>query len=259
MGGEFCRSDGRGLDERRKVQLHCSACTSSPGTAMLRFGDSTVLAGVVAEVNEAVPDVAALGHITVTIDFPSFCNGIFRERGRAAGLSAFISGTLHEILNSSHVFDPAQLNIREGELYWVLNVHIVCLNFDGNAFDLCLISALAALNNVTLPSLLEEKDATGRCQLVAVPDTRAGIVSEARKIALSSKPIPVTVTRLPENVWVVDPTVAEEEAGTSVTLCLMNDQWIVHQRGGRTSVDQYLSKLMPTARSCLPDLLALFP
>lgn len=35
----------------------------------------------------------------------------------------------------------------EGEASWVLHVHIICLNYDGNAFDLCLLAAIAALED----------------------------------------------------------------------------------------------------------------
>lgn len=32
----------------------------------------------------------------------------------------------------------------------MLHVHIICLNYDGNAFDLCLLAAIAALEEFML-------------------------------------------------------------------------------------------------------------
>ncbi|CAE7238159.1 Exosc8, partial [Symbiodinium natans] len=61
------------------------------------------------------------------------------------GLTTFLSSTLTDVLNSPAVFDPTQLNVRQGEVSWVLHLHIICLNYDGNAFDLCLLAAIAAL------------------------------------------------------------------------------------------------------------------
>ena len=41
-----------------------------------------------------------------------------------------------------------------GDVSWVLHVHIVCLNYDGNAFDLCLLAAIAALEERPLEELV---------------------------------------------------------------------------------------------------------
>lgn len=97
------------------------------------------MAGVSGELDEA-------GRVEVSVELPALCSPLFREKHRALGQMAFLSNTLTEILNLPTVFDPLQLACGETSLAsWVLHVHIVCLNFDGNAFDLCLLAAVAAL------------------------------------------------------------------------------------------------------------------
>ena len=51
-----------------------------------------------------------------------------------------------------HIFPnkPSPVQRHPGDVSWVLHVHIVCLNYDGNAFDLCLLAAIAALEEPPL-------------------------------------------------------------------------------------------------------------
>merc|ERR1712232_408145 len=99
------------------------------------------------------------------------------------------------IFNSAHVFDPTVLDILEAEVVWVLYVDVVCLNHDGNAFDLCLLAALAALEDTSLPALVEEKPAhagsvaeTSRPRLAVAPSgvPDSSLVASARAMTLKS-------------------------------------------------------------------------
>jgi exosome complex component RRP43 len=168
-----------------------------------------------------------------------------------------LSSSLNDVLNSPQVFDPSQLDIREGEVFWTLHVHVVCLNYDGNAFDLCLLAALAALEDTVLPSLGEgvgKADEPGR--LVETASGATEKVFEGRALELLSRPLPVTFAQLPGKHWVVDPSAQEEDLGVSVSLCLVGSRWLV-QHQGAANVENFLGELMPLARSSVSDITAL--
>jgi len=253
------RPDGRQPRERRKARLQRSSFASAHGSASVRLGDSAAVAGVRAEVTQAVPELPPRGHVSVTVELPPLCSSAFRERNRASGLSTFLSSAFVDILNSPHVFCPAQLDIREGEVFWVLHLHIVCLNYDGNAFDLCLLAAVAALEDTLLPALAED-DAPATdafaARLVTVPLGAPEAVTEARHAVLLCRPVPVTFAQMPGKQFVVDPCAVEEEIGASVSLCLVGNRWLVYHQGG-ASAEQFLGQLMPSARACVPDLVEL--
>lgn len=251
------RPDGRMMRERRKAQLQRSMFGSAYGSASVRLGDSSAVAGVRARVTEAVPEMPARGSIVGSVELHPLSSSAFREKNRASATSNFLTSAITEILNSSQVFDPDQLDIRKGEVFWVLHVHVVCMNFDGNLFDLCLLAAVAALEDTLLPSLGEgvgKVEELGR--LVALPPGSPNSVSEARQVALLSRPLPVTFAQLPEEHWVLDPSAAEEALGASVSLCLVGSRWLVHHQGG-TNLDRFLGELMPLARSCVSELMNL--
>jgi len=247
------RPDGRGLHERRCARLQRSAIGAAHGSASVRLGRSAAVAGVRAEVTEAVPELPARGHVAVAVELPALCSQRFREKHRTAGLATFLSGALADILNNSHVLDPAQLDVREGEVFWVLHVNVLCLNFDGNAFDLCLLAALAALEDTALPALAPDPCSAvpEPLRLVEASPGAADAVFEARRLLLLSRPLPATFARLPGKQWVLDPCAAEEELGTSVSLCLVAGRWLVFHQGGAAEVERFVGELMPSARSCM--------
>lgn len=247
------RPDGRAQHDRRPARLRAGAAGSAHGSASVCLGQSAAVVGIRAEVCEATPDTPALGSIVATVDLPPLCSVAMRDRHRSAGVANFLSTALSDVLNSPHVLDATQLNIRDGELFWMLHIHTVCLNYDGNAFDLCLLAAVAALEDLSLPSLGEEP--SGRLMEV-LPDSQ-GSVFEGKRLALKSRPLPATFAQLPGDVWVLDPTHSEESLGASVSLCLVGGKWLIYHQGGGASADRFLKELMPAARVSVPVLTAL--
>mmetsp|Transcript_46082 Transcript_46082/g.133541 ORF Transcript_46082/g.133541 Transcript_46082/m.133541 type:complete len:298 (-) Transcript_46082:7-900(-) len=252
------RPDGRAPHERRAAQLQRGALGSAHGSASVRLGLSAALAGVRAEVTEVVPELPPCGRIAVSVELPPLCSAAFRDRQRAIGLSTFLSNALTDIFNDTRVFNPTQLNVVEGHCFWVLHTHVICLAFDGNAFDLCLLAALAALEDTALPALCEGAAAEGGVaaprQLVLAPPGTAKPLAEALRPKLLSRPLPTTFARLPGHRWVLDPCAQEEEIGSSVSLCLVGGKWLVFHRGGGAEVECFVGELMPTARTSIPGL-----
>lgn len=253
------RPDGRVPHERRPAMLRHRAITSAQGSSSVRLGLSAAVAGITTEICEALPEQRVLGRIEVSVELPPLCSSIFRDKQRVGSMGTFLTSSLGDVLNSPHIFDASQLSITE-EYYWVLNLHIICLNYDGNAFDLCLLAALAALEDLVLPALVKDKAAEGRGGQPRLAEDAPGRTAdiEACKVALLSRPLPVTFAQLPGGQWVLDPSAAEEGLGASVSLCFCHGRWLVYHQGGGANAERFLSELMPVARlsvTALTDLL----
>eukprot|EP00927_Polykrikos_kofoidii_P059622 TRINITY_DN54768_c0_g1_i1.p1 TRINITY_DN54768_c0_g1~~TRINITY_DN54768_c0_g1_i1.p1 ORF type:complete len:293 (-),score=54.89 TRINITY_DN54768_c0_g1_i1:164-1042(-) len=252
------RPDGRTPQERRHARCQRATLSAPLGSASIRLGHSAATAGVTAMVVESTPEQAAVGNIVVSVEFPPICAQVFRERSKARTVETFLSSSLTGIFNSEQILNPMQLNIRESEVAWVVRVDVVCLNFDGNAFDLCLLAALAALEDTALPALMNDAtqdaggvDAPAVQRLVEAPEgfDANSIVAAGRRIGLLSRPIPATFAQLPGECWVVDPCAAEEELGATVSLCIVGGRWLVYHLGGGADTERFLGELMPLANS----------
>jgi len=245
------RPDGRGLRQQRSAELQRHALGSALGSASLRLGRSSVLCGVRGELEE-------LGRIEVSVELPPLCSALFREKHRALGQMSFLSKTLTEVLNLPSVFDPKQL-LCHGDVSWVLHVHIVCLNYDGNAFDLCLLAAIAALEDAELPALVKGTLGPEAGERLAIaPANAEDVVSEARRLVLLARPLPVTFARMPGGQWVLDPCAVEESLGASVSFCFLEGRWLVFHQGGGADANRFLEELMPVARTSTEKLTKLF-
>lgn len=243
------RPDGRSLETRREARVERPAVESANGSASVRLGHSAAVAAVRVEVVELQTGVHEQPNVTCTVDMPPLCGAAFRERhGEGQAAASYVANALTQILNNVAVLNPAQLLIEKDRFHWSLFVDVVCLNYDGNAFDLCVLAALAAVEDTVLPAvaLYEAPDESTR--LVTVPAGEAALSPE-RALQLTVRPLPVTFAQLPGQQWAVDPTATEEELGALVSLCLVGEKWMVFHRGGGAGADCFLQTLMPAARA----------
>jgi len=48
---------------------------------------------------------------------------------------------------SSHTLPPTSLVIAPGKAAWAIYIDVVCINYDGNAYDAAVLAVMAALRN----------------------------------------------------------------------------------------------------------------
>lgn len=67
------------------------------------------------------------------------------------------------------MLDPALLCISPGHAVWAIYIDVVCINYDGNAFDAAVLAVMAALRNsedVILPRIV---DVSADCETAKLP------------------------------------------------------------------------------------------
>jgi len=127
----------------------CSISTAA-GSALVRLGETTMVCGITAELAE--PDLATPDHgfVVPNIDLPAICSPKFKP-GPPGELAQVLSSWLNDLVVSSRTLDPAKLCIAPGKSCWVIYIDVVCINFDGTAFDAAVMAVMAALRNTRLP------------------------------------------------------------------------------------------------------------
>jgi len=261
---------------QRKLLISRNILQNCDGSASSRLGHSYCLAGVKAEIAVPYSRSPAVGRLEVIVDFPKISGADFRPVvDLTNNMAHFISSTLREILESRSVLDPSCLIIRDREAAWVLNVHIICMAYDGAPIDLALAAAVAALEDTVLPGL-EWDSSKGwyRRRLVVRggsgdrrrPDQIGGVdegravlsnpgegpmspaesssstevvVYEGCRVRLLSRPISVTFVNVLDMAWVVDPCREEESLGDGITLCRVGDGWVTIRLGGSDIADMH--------------------
>ncbi|XP_066506488.1 exosome complex component RRP43 isoform X3 [Hoplias malabaricus] len=145
---ENCRPDGRELGEFRLTTLNIGSINTADGSALVKIGNTTVICGIKAELAAPSTDAPDKGYIVPNVDLPPLCSSRFRpgppgEQAQAA--SQFIA----DVIDGSKIIKKEELCIEKSKLCWVLYCDIICLDYDGNLLDACVITLLAALKNIT--------------------------------------------------------------------------------------------------------------
>ncbi|XP_066506489.1 exosome complex component RRP43 isoform X4 [Hoplias malabaricus] len=154
---ENCRPDGRELGEFRLTTLNIGSINTADGSALVKIGNTTVICGIKAELAAPSTDAPDKGYIVPNVDLPPLCSSRFRpgppgEQAQAA--SQFIA----DVIDGSKIIKKEELCIEKSKLCWVLYCDIICLDYDGNLLDACVITLLAALKNIQLPTVTINKE-----------------------------------------------------------------------------------------------------
>ncbi|XP_072040449.1 exosome complex component RRP43-like [Amphiura filiformis] len=218
------RPDGRELGEIRSTILNVGSITTADGSALVKLGNTTVICGIKAEFTTPKAEEPKQGFIVPNVDLPPLCSSSFKP-GPPSEQAQVVSQLIADVIESAKVVDLETLCIQEEKLCWVLFCDMMCLDYDGNIADACMIALIAALKNVMLPSVSIDSD-TG---LATVSDTK----TEALNV--KAHPVATTFAVFDDTIIIADPTNEEETMVTGmVTLVVNEDNQLcaVHKPGG---------------------------
>uniref|UniRef100_A0A3Q3QLM3 Ribosomal RNA-processing protein 43 n=1 Tax=Monopterus albus TaxID=43700 RepID=A0A3Q3QLM3_MONAL len=236
---ENCRPDGRELSEFRTTTLNIGPITTADGSALVKVGNTTVICGVKAELANPTVETPGKGYIVPNVDLPPLCSSRFRpgppgEQAQAA--SQFIA----DVIESSEVIQTEDLCIERGKLCWVLYCDMICLDYDGNVLDACVIALLAALKNTQLPEVTINKE-------TSAPEVN---LERRHGLHIHKHPVGASFCVFDDSILIVDPT-AEEESLSTAHLTVVTDEedrlCSVHKPGGTSLSGEKLQECISRA------------
>ncbi|XP_030648547.1 exosome complex component RRP43 [Chanos chanos] len=221
---ENCRPDGRELGEFRATTLNIGSINTADGSALVKIGNTTVICGIKAELAAPTVDAPESGYIVPNVDLPPLCSSRFRpgppgEKAQAA--SQFVA----DVIESSDVIQKKDLCIEKGKLCWVLYCDIMCLDYDGNLLDACIIALLAALKNAQLPEVTINKET----------DLAEVDFQKKNRLKINRHPTASSFSVFDDSVIIVDPTAEEEGLSTALMTVVTDEEdrlCMLHKPGG---------------------------
>ncbi|XP_037324352.2 exosome complex component RRP43 isoform X2 [Pungitius pungitius] len=221
---ENCRPDGRELSEFRTTTVNIGSISTADGSALVKVGNTTVICGIKAELTTPAVEAPGKGYIVPNVDLPPLCSSRFRpgppgEQAQAA--SQFVA----DVIESSELMQTEDLCIERGKLCWVLYCDMMCLDYDGNVLDACIIALLAALKNTQLPEVTISKE-------TSLPEVN---FEERRGLNIRKHPVGTSFCVFDDSILIIDPTADEESLSTAHLTVVTDDEdrlCIVHKPGG---------------------------
>jgi exosome complex component RRP42 len=212
------RLDGRKPYEFRPVSIVTGTISTAEGSAVVRCGDTEVIAGVKMAIGKPYPDRPNSGTLSVNAELLPISNPAF-ESGPPSTVSIELARVIDRGVRESKTIDESALCVTPGEAVWMVNVDLCPLNTDGNLIDVGALAAIAALKNTRFP-----KYEGGQVDYKTKTD---------KQLPVGIIPIPVTIVKVGD-VILVDPTADEfEVADARLTVTTEEDGTICSlQKGG---------------------------
>jgi len=145
------RIDGRKFDEIRPIEIQTGLIAKAEGSALVKLGNTMVVAGVKMQPGEPFPDTPDQGIIIVNAELVPLASPTF-EPGPPDENAIELARVVDRGIRHSQAVDLSKLCIEEGEKVWVIFIDIWALDDDGNLMDASALAAIAALMNTTVPA-----------------------------------------------------------------------------------------------------------
>lgn len=189
------RLDGRGLNELRKLEIKTHVIEKANGSAMVKLGNTEVLAGVKIDKGIPFPDTPDKGLLIVGAEVLPMA-AAYLEAGPPDENAIELARVVDRGVRESEMIDVSSLCIKPGKWVYSVFVDVNILNVDGNLFDATSYAVVSALLTAKMPKFVMDGD--------AVKDTGERMPLPVHKI-----PISVTIASI-NNTLVLDPTEEEE-------------------------------------------------
>jgi exosome complex RNA-binding protein Rrp42 (RNase PH superfamily) len=215
------RPDGRLFSQTRRTVVQRQVLTQhAAGSALIKLGDSQVLAGISYAVGQPVG--VNQGDVLVTIQ--DCRNSGSSGNNMNSSLQLYLQRLLEETL------DLEQLSIVPEQAAFRLFLTVQILNHDGNIRDACLLACVAALTDTKLPTNTIWQD--GKVWLKDDVVDVEGAINEVDKESMRNLQMPVVPVPLSMGVWhdqetdqthlIVDPTAEEDSILASRMTVVVN-------------------------------------
>ena len=209
------RIDGRKPIDYRQLSVTLNYAKKAEGSALVKLGDTMVLAGVKLEEEEPFPDTPNQGNLVVNVELLPLAYETF-ELGPPDENAVELARVVDRSLRDSKAVDLSKLVIVPGKKVWTAWVDVYVLDYGGNILDACTLAAVSALYNTKLPK-------------VEVDGENIKILKEEKTdiIPINYPVVTTTVAKIGKYL-VVDPNLDEENiADVKVSFSYVQDGRIV--------------------------------
>jgi exosome complex component RRP42 len=233
------RIDGRKFTDFRSLSITQGYAKKAEGSAMVRLGDTAVLAGVKMKEDVPFPDTPDQGNFIVNVELLPLAYETF-EPGPPDENAVELSRVVDRGLRDSKAIDLKRLCLVPGKKVWTIWIDIDVLDYGGNVLDASMLAAVAALYDAFLPK-------------VEINGEEVKIIKEEKgeRVPMNYPVVSVTVAKL-DKFFLVDPELEEETiADTRLSISYLEDGRIVgiQKFGSGTLTTQELDAVESIARA----------
>ncbi len=189
------RLDGRGLIDYRELKIEVGLIKKANGSAMVKLGNTQVIAGIKVEVDEPFSDMPDKGLFICNAEVLPTASA-YAEPGPPDEDAIELARVVDRGIRESEMIALDKLVLISGKKVYAVFADVSVLNTDGNLFDATSYAVVSALLTTRIPKYEVKDD-----KLVKTEDTIP--------LPINTIPVSVTMARIGDSI-IVDPTSEEE-------------------------------------------------
>ena len=232
------RSDGRCFTDLRRVVVGAGNTTSTSQSTLTSCGESLVHIGATAVactisvlVGTPCSQHPDSGDLDIDVSLWPICSLKYEQRSGKPEEAYLLESILHDVFVSGDVLDLTQLGIEKGRYAYRLHIRLVCISDDGNLIDTAILAVTRGLLGAVLPrpivgpaTVSISRDKTTPLILKRIPiAVTCGIFNNGGEgNDQSSSGSDASVSRVSEDIYLVDPSQEEEAVVRGTITCVID-------------------------------------
>ena len=191
------RQDGRKLTDYRPLSIVLDYAKKANGSALVKLGNTMVLAGTKIEIGKPYEDMPNQGVLIVNVELLPLAYETF-EPGPPDENAIELARVVDRSLRDSRAIDLSKLVIEPGKNVWTIWLDVYVLDYGGNVIDACTLASVAALYNSKLYKVERSED--------GIKINKDEIIG---KLPMNYPIVTVSVAKI-DKYLIVDPDLEEE-------------------------------------------------
>ncbi|MEM0293743.1 MAG: exosome complex protein Rrp42 [Saccharolobus sp.] len=239
------RQDGRKLTDYRPLSIVLDYAKKANGSALVKLGNTMVLAGTKIEIGKPYEDMPNQGVLIVNVELLPLAYETF-EPGPPDENAIELARVVDRSLRDSRAIDLSKLVIEPGKNVWTVWLDVYVLDYGGNVIDACTLASVAALYNSKIYKVERSED--------GIKINKDEIIG---KLPMNYPVVTVSVAKI-DKYLIVDPDLEEESImDAKISFSYTPDFKIVGiQKSGKGSLSlQDVTQAESLARSAAGKLL----
>ncbi|MEM3203284.1 MAG: exosome complex protein Rrp42 [Saccharolobus sp.] len=239
------RQDGRKLTDYRPLSIVLDYAKKANGSALVKLGNTMVLAGTKIEIGKPYEDMPNQGVLIVNVELLPLAYETF-EPGPPDENAIELARVVDRSLRDSRAIDLSKLVIEPGKNVWTVWLDVYVLDYGGNVIDACTLASVAALYNSKIYKVERSED--------GIKINKDEIIG---KLPMNYPVVTISVAKI-DKYLIVDPDLEEESImDAKISFSYTPDFKIVGiQKSGKGSLSlQDVTQAESLARSAAGKLL----
>ncbi|VVD06064.1 exosome complex component RRP43-like [Leptidea sinapis] len=209
------RPDERGFSDHRSLLLSVHSIKTAEASAVLKCGNTAAVCGISLELATPKAEEPDNGFLVINVEMTPLCSSKFRP-GPPSDQAQVISTAVNDVITNSKCIDLKDLCIVSDKLAWVVYCDVACIDNDGSVIDACIVTLMASLKTLTLPTVSYDVETE---EIKVDPTVRIPLKMSGLPVATS-----FAIYQTPQrNILLSDPTSYEEDMcggiGTNLIVC----------------------------------------